>query len=1249
MNAIDNFIFQHFEGCRNQIKNGVSETRPYLFKESGAGFVGQISESYSTTHANLKSWKVYPPDLRKLNISDKDIYESMKTFLYICSQSTKIPFVGKWNEYSGIASVMEELLSIVCLNNPRTLNFERYYTHITQSENIIKFILSVFHLEYYDKTIAYGKDSGFINTDEYINYIQSHHLDKCKEGSFEARQNLIGDLISNCTDSAISGLIYCMRKHRNHFSHTLGSDDRVYDKVNSESYQFITNCQACFDRLKYLVYDYITVYHFIRTEIELKAEVKNALRAFNPFEIQVKIELPEDYVNSVSSSVSLYDAQGKVEKTEDVYVLERFKDYGLVVTSLGGNTFKDRVNIGIKNLSPNIKICISAPIPPGKQDIEKVNVLDIINMDFFPSDIKTLNEVWNKISDEETADFIHFIQNVTKQAYCMEEINSPKGRDGLKNLKESVKEFIDNIADKAKEEVSFSDSLERMNREIADVQRQVQESLESGSLKTACELIDSAFAKLDYLKTHGTKDGVALPDQMYDAAKRFMQEGILDISNTQTDAYIDTVKDLTILDAILQNGDLEMIDTFLGHRTKAIIDSNSEESNLVTDLKIELYPIYRNFYESEMLKDNISAKSILHFFRYIVFEHINSEGVIFFSKRFMRNLIYLSKCLNQGGYDTSKLDYVLKRIALAKSDDGLILDDKDLQEKDFGLLHNISEESNHINETCLQLMEKLENIYSPRFPHALKKEEHRVYPQVLDYARLLMERLSIISDLNSIDGSQKYRFIITAIGYQWNWYVKHDIHNAVSFVGTLKENVNIVYKKEDSLKTELLSLLDEYIDILKKASDGLCDNIDELIRIPATEYKKFGCQIDDMFIERMNEIYEGQIFEWYGEDLLKDIKSIRMPDWILMRFYKYIVENKHRFEEGIWIAASERLYHYFSNYYTFLPEDSVRMVRSFLYGHKNTLFLRGDIFDSFDMEGKIYLAESLLCLYNESRDRLTLLTIFLSQKIVKLYIYTFLISDIRSISEFYSGNAEDYCAYHGIYNIYRELEQSTKSSTLTQKFQIFEKEFLNYLEKFVKKCLRYKPLEESNALTKLYFRTIPENKSIDQTLSILSPKGDRFWYVSDSASSQKLFKLINNSIHKLYKDYSDNTDEAKILAQRIMDRCIDIFALKQTDIVLYVLRKLEEYLSDEYIISILARCHFFYDSLDIGGIIEIKSTIENVIYYDEYISKSHIENLLKNHNLTDSQIEFSKKRAEMFKVCLSPDIPFDPVAALRME
>lgn len=1193
MNLIDNFIFQYFTDTKNQILNGVA-TRKYLF-DKNYKFPGCLKYYYSETDSmvqSLMNWKVsYSNDSKP---DDSEIYICMKTFLSLCENAEKNRNLKR---YLGITQSISGLLRIVCLNNPAYLSYENYVYHITQSEVVIQFILSLFNIGYDESVFAFGGGNPNIKNKYEIEFDLS-------KGKFVSRQFLIGHL----TDSpALTSLLYCMRQHRNFFSHKSSTDSNVAER-GSDLHTYIINRNESLNRLCYLLIDYITIFFFLQQKLKLKYSFKAIKDIVSNEKIALEVFIKE---GRTDCKLTLSSKDQKAEKiciVDDKYKanIVRFRNYKLTIDQpKSTNSVQFMIDHTYTN---DIKLIIS--IPPGKFESIKPKMEDIIDADYIP-EFNMMKEIWDECKfEKDIADFINIAKELTLKSFMVNRGNN----EGIKSLKKSITDSIMHMHEKIKNEgiVSLSDVFNKTKKEIANIHDKMKQALDSKKLEEACILIDEAFAKQNYLKTDGSKNGLTRIEQILEASKNFLDNKILNLSNTENDKFIEDVNIMTLLNAILEVGDLNML-YLLKDRIELISSSREKISQLASDFYTSLNDEVITLQSNDNLSNcRVVTLMSLNFVKRICMMWSSEDFAKFL---YLRGNYIESVLCNSNEYFINSRKKILSEISTAsiQNDFYASISKNLVDEINMHLLYFKKNVQNlkplHIVDKILEIKQSCpeSGLITPYCESLIKYEEGRklISGFLSEYIIVMMN-----NNLSEFDRAVFKTF--------WDYL------NAYYDILSNRLNSELELLKFDRSKyIQDMSEWDNAISCIKESYNNVCLKMNEALN---GYHRKPSC-IDSEILIRINTAFEDKLKKYFKDsnsEILNDIIEFynsSESDYAKLKLYQNLEKFKSLGEFAYPFALGLRVLD--AN----LPTswNSFFRIQSILYKYKQT-YLNTKEFRLLNDNLKQKYLSILMIFFRNPEERLKLVDMYEGYpEGIDLKNFLILATSYISNECFYSERSSQITATLTLLRKVDNLKGEINDSYLNCNINKINDGIKSNASKFLKDKVKVKGIRKGNWGEKIGAKIIPTTGSLEKLISVWDRFGAHNMNIKDFRFKEdKIFANMIKGLNNLYENGNSSLTEEYAL--RILSK-LSIFTVYSSYMRVARFKQLEKFIPEDSIPDIIKEW------------MEYKT---GIIYVDEYEDIEHtlsvLEEVFKKYNdrmTLPSHYESAYSFVEAIRFCIS--------------
>lgn len=406
----ENYICQHFDNIYREICNGTTGQATWRMRPGKFG-------------KNYLSWKV--------KASKKSVLESIKQFLYLCLNSSKVG-----SEYAKIERWTRQLMIISCtpLDSDIT-DADKYSVLVQASDPFTKFFFGCFDWMITD----------MIPGDKYGN----SYLDL-----FDLRIRYYQDCASNSDKPGpdnykfTADLLFDIKIPRNDESH--GAKEVFY-----------TERTKCMQRLVYSLYDYITAFYMISNvcadhggySITLLDDIKHKTKMPNSFltthiVIECVDESTGENVLGRQKDIRLYCLGKNGERTAVSAVADRpdkfkvtyFEKYIISIVSGGEESDPSETFVIEHDFIEGTVVRINIP-PNGRPKPQKVSIRELIfNSQDLPADIKwILSSIESYADNNEYAEVARqlIMASVTKSQFSKKAY-----QNAVKKLEDSLKQKL---------------------------------------------------------------------------------------------------------------------------------------------------------------------------------------------------------------------------------------------------------------------------------------------------------------------------------------------------------------------------------------------------------------------------------------------------------------------------------------------------------------------------------------------------------------------------------------------------------------------------------------------------------------------------------------------------------------------------------------------------------------------------------------------------------------------------------------
>lgn len=1140
MNLTDNFIYQNFEVIKDQIINGVAN-RKYL-TDPKDGFPGCLTLREMID--SLTGWKV------KLNPTPKDseIYNSIKTFLLLCEKAeSEVNSKSEYNamRYEGISQSINGLLQIVCLNNPTYLSYEKYVYHITQSEVIIKFILSLFKLGDNEYTYAFGGNRG--DSSEYERKF------KADRAQFISRQLLIGHICG----PALNSLLWCMRTHRNHFSHNSSSDysvkaNNIKTNRRSELHTYIIDRSTSIKRLKYLMIDYITVFFFMLRERGLKESYKKIHDKVVGQKISLAFSIDDKIKDCKLTLTDMTGSEGSRgivnNKKTDV---TRFSEYRLNIVGNGDN--ESTIFKVDHTYTSNVKVTIS--VPPGQLQPFKPDITDLIDATFIP-EYQMMKEIWDACAFEsDMAEYIDLTKSLTSKCFY----TNKEDKKAISVFKEEISKTIRQLHEKIKQNLNpnLSETFSKVNAEIGELHTKMKEAIKDNRLEDACKQIEEAFSKLSYLRTDGKNKHQTRNEQITEASRRFLEDGIVDSSNTDNDRYIDEVNYMTILDTILAVGDLNML-YLMKDRLSSIISEKGMTVRLACEFHIRINEEKEKIRSDKGLSFNTGN---VHDLAIVFVDQLsrmwNSEN---FAKFLSLRACYISSILgNETSVDKIISDF-MKNPGENEFNESL----------DNGIAVNL-------HNGLLNLKKRLEALEPCPIIDAIEKSEYQTswYTHVIETEKKRCYVTKLLSDYILSVSNDLSEFDHIVLWILWDYMTVY---------------FNILSLRPSSMSDSELDILNVDIDRFKQDMDAWGDAVSKLkacfdeiykdLTEAAKRYSANSCNIDSLLMSKVNEYIKEQLEDYFGDcKILESIINLYTDANSEVEKYKLFRELYNLKEIGVAsypIALALRVID--SNLpISWRTYDSYRHI---LYEYKDT-FLNPDIFKKVNDELKSEYILALIKFFIYPEERLRIVEIYEKcpdfKKIMSVEDFLIYLTMDLSITPFVPERVSQITAILNltakIDSLKGEAPSRTLKYTISKIKESIESNALKLIDSKVKHIER--TVRKGSFLENIAAKLIPDTGTLDKLIEEWKTIGAHNMSIkSFNLKEAKLFDNIQKKLDRLYQN-GDRELAGKYASELLPKLYLWTIYSSETRVARF--NKLEKYINENDIPSYLTKWMEYID------------------------------------------------------------------------
>lgn len=1178
MNLTDNFIYQNFKVIRDQIVHGVAN-RKYLI-EPKDGFPGCLTDI--GMRDSLKKWNVNLGSTPE----DSEIYNSIKTFLLLCENEPKDD-----KRYEGVSQSIKSLLRIVCLNNPTYLSYENYVYHITQSEVIIKFILSLFDLEPEEKIYAFG--GNWEKPCQYEGDFRTERGDKTKRGEFLSRQRLIGYI---CGD-ALNSLLWCMRTHRNHFSHNSASDytlkaNATKSNRKSELYTYIIDRSISIERLKYLLIDYITVFFFMFRNKRLKGNYQKTHDEKISLEFSIDDKIKD-------CKLTLTDPENRRcfnivnNKTYDV---TRFSEYRLDIV---GNGESKSTNFKIDHTyTSNVRVTIS--VPPGQLDPFKPDITDLIDISYIP-EYQMMKEIWDACAfDSDMAEYIELAKNLTSKCFY----TNKNDKIAIGKFKEEISTSIRQLHENIKQDLkpNLSEILSKVNAEIGKHHTKMKEAIKDNLLEDACKQIEGAFSKLNYLKTDGTKNHLTRNEQISEASRRFREDGILDTSNTDNDRFIDEVNYMTILDAILDIGDLNML-YLMKDRLSSIISEKGRTVGLACEFHIKINAEKEKIRSDKGLSFNSGEAQD---FKIVFVDQLsrmwNSEN---FAKFLSLRASYIRSLL---GHETSVKEIIsdfMKNPGKNEFNESL----------DSGTAENL-------RKGLLKLKEGLEAMSPCPIIDAINKSGHHTSwcNHLIETEKKRVLATCFLRDYILLASDNLSEFDHTVLWILWDYLKVY--FNILSLRSVKESDSSPNLKPNPGLMLEL-DMLNVDIDRFKQDRDAWDAAVSELeacfneiyksLTKASKRYSGNSCNIDSLLMNKINEHLKKQLKVYFGEcKIFESIINLYSNSGSEVEKYKLFRDLYDLKEIGVAsypIALALRVID--SN----LPISwrTYDRYRHILYENKDT-FLNPDIFKRLEDKLKSEYILALLNFFKYPEERLRIVEMYEKcpdfKKIMSVEDFLIYLTMDLSLKPFVPEEVSRITAILNLTAKIDSLNGDAPSQTLKYTISKIKKSIESNALKLIDSKVNYieRTVREGSFLENIAAKLIPDTGPLDKLIDRWKIFGAH--NMSIKSFNLKESKIFDNILEKLDLLYENGDRQlAGKYASELLPK-LSLWTIYSSETRVARFNKLEKFINEDDIPSYLTDWMEYIDGsiyLDRdGSLVKTLSGLEGIYRkYNDRIKRPH--------------------------------------------
>lgn len=1177
MNLTDNFIYQNFEIIRDQIVHGVAN-RKYLI-EPKDGFPGCLTDN--DMKESLKKWKAELGPAPE----DSEIYNRIKTFLLLCENNSKAD-----KRYEGVSQSIKSLLRIVCLNNPTYLSYENYVYHITQSEVIIKFILSLFELDGDESTYAFG-GSWWYSCSYEAKY------NNTKRGEFLSRQLLIG----NICGGALNSLLWCMRTHRNHFSHNSSSDyslkaNNTKTNRKSELYTYIIDRSVSIERLKYLLIDYVTVFFFMLRNKPLKENYQKTHDEVKGQKISLEFSI-DDKIKDCK--LTLTDPENRRcfnivnNKTYDVM---RFSEYRLDIV---GNGESKSTNFKIDHTyTSNVRVTIS--VPPGELDPFKPDITDLIDISYIP-EYQMMKEIWDACAfDSEMAEYIELAKNLASKCFYINKEN----KEAIGEFKEEISEKIRQLHENIKQDLkpNLSETLSNVNAEIGEHHTKMKEAIKGNNLEDACKQIEEAFSKLNYLKTDGTKNHLTRNEQISEASRRFREDGILDTSNTDNDIFIDEVNYMTILDAILDIGDLNML-YLMKDRLSSIISEKGRTVGLACEFHIKINAEKEKIRSDKGLSFNSGEAQD---FKIVFVDQLsrmwNSEN---FAKFLSLRASYIRSLL---GHETSVKEIIsdfMKNPGKNEFNESL----------DSGTAENL-------RKGLLKLKEGLEAMSPCPIIDAINKSGHHTSwcNHLIETEKKRVLATCFLRDYILLASDNLSEFDHAVLWILWD-YLK--VYSNILSLRSVKESDSSPNLKLNPGRMLELDMLNVDIDRFKQDMDAWDAAVSELeacfneiyksLTKASKRYSGNSCNIDSLLMNKINEHLKKQLEVYFGEcKIFESIINLYSNSGSEVEKYKLFRGLYDLKEIGVAsypIALALRVID--SN----LPISwrTYARYRHVLYDNKDT-FLNPDIFKKVKDELKSEYILALLKFFKYPEERLRIVEMYEKcpdfKKIMSVEDFLIYLTMDLSLKPFVPEEVSRITAILNLTAKIDSLKGDAPSQTLKYTISKIKDSIQSNALKQIDSKVKYteRTVREGSFLENIAAKMIPDTGTLDRLIEGWKIFGAHNMDIkSFNLKEPKVFDTILKKLDRLYE--SGDRELAGKYASELLPK-LSLWTIYSSETRVARFNKLEKFINEDDIPSYLTDWMEYIDGsiyLDRdGSLVKTLSGLEGIYRkYNDRIKRPH--------------------------------------------
>ena len=530
LTIIDSFIHINYKDIYNEICFGcVNQDRKYYEK---------LKER--NNKITIPTWNKKPSNI--------DVLESIYQFFHLCLNASKIDKDNKKIEEWILAQI-----KIACAQQSHGIvSSYKHTVLINSSEQVTKYLFSCLSwgigMQNNSKSISLGKNLA-INE------------------NFDSRILFYKDFMGMSDKTC--HLLYAMKEMRNASVHT------VYD--------FYTNRIDALNQLRYLLYDYITIFYMITHEcvmkdknglpltgqnVEIKKEVIDKLGNIDiKTNIDISIECDEngesvpERVNDIR--LGLYGSpvfiSPKSKDAPNIFEVKRFSTYEISLITNGATSQPSEpfmIDEGFVNGS-----IIRVNIPPqgSKPTPEKISIQDLIlyQEQDLPDDLKFILEEMEHYPSQHS-EFVRAARALVLASATNNEIDRKAFEDTVCRIREQF-EKDSGITTHNNVSQILTDNIELLQANITSAYKGEKE------FKEMCDMIDSFYSNLDFFNASSDKNKTAA-QQVQEAVKNFLEGKGQPIGTKSTADTIETMKEYARLEFILSMHDKypQIIETELG-------------------------------------------------------------------------------------------------------------------------------------------------------------------------------------------------------------------------------------------------------------------------------------------------------------------------------------------------------------------------------------------------------------------------------------------------------------------------------------------------------------------------------------------------------------------------------------------------------------------------------------------------------------------------------------------------------------